>query len=109
MFRLRVVPIFLPALRQRPLDVDLLLRHLIDEFNRRGTRVVTGVAPEAMRALLEHTWPGNVRELRNVVEYAYAVGRAPMLGLTDLPPELRERRPPCPVGPRSTRGRRHGR
>jgi transcriptional regulator with PAS, ATPase and Fis domain len=92
LYRLRVVPIFLPPLRQRPLDVDLLLRHFVDEFNRRGPRLVTGVSPEAMRALLDHDWPGNVRELRNVVEYACAVGRGPTLLLEELPPELREPR-----------------
>ncbi len=90
MYRLRVVPVFLPPLRQRPLDVDLLLRHFVDDFNRRGPRLVTGLAPEAMRALLEHPWPGNVRELRNVVEYAFAVGRSPIISVDELPPEFRE-------------------
>ena len=92
MFRLRVVPVFLPPLRQRPLDVDLLLRHFVEEANRRGPRLVVGFAPEAMRALLDHTWPGNVREVHNVVDYAFAVGRGPTVTLEDLPPEFRERR-----------------
>ncbi len=92
MFRLRVVPIFLPSLRQRPLDIDLLLRHFTELFNRQGPRVVAGFSPEAMRALLDHPWPGNVRELRNVVEYAFAVGRGPTIGVDELPPELRETR-----------------
>ncbi len=92
MFRLRVVPIFLPSLRQRPLDIDLLLRHFVEAFNRAGPRVVAGFSPEAMRALLDHPWPGNVREVRNVVEYAFAVGRGPTIGLDELPPELREKR-----------------
>lgn len=93
MFRLRVVPIFLPALRQRPLDIDLLLRHFIGEFNRVGPRVVAGCSPEAMRAMLDYPWPGNVRELRNVMEYAFAVGRGPTIELDQLPPEFRERTP----------------
>lgn len=97
MFRLRVVPIFIPPLRQRPLDLDLLLRHFIDDFNRHARRVVTGIAPEVMRALLDHPWPGNVRELRNVVDYAFAVGRGPIIELDDLPPELREKRTPSPA------------
>jgi PAS domain S-box-containing protein len=92
MFRLRVVPVFLPSLRQRPLDVDLLTRHFVNEFNRRGPRVVAGLSPEAMRALLDHSWPGNIRELRNVVEYAFAVGRGPVIELGELPPELRDPR-----------------
>jgi len=98
MFRLRVVPIFLPALRQRPLDIDLLLRHFIGEFNRAGPRVVVGCSPDAMRALLHYAWPGNVREVRNVVEYAFAVGRGPTIEVDELPPEFRERAaPPRPA------------
>lgn len=92
MFRLRVVPIFLPPLRQRPLDVDLLLRHFMEELNRRGPRVVSSFSPEAMRALLDYSWPGNGRELRNVMEYAFAVGRGPTIGIEELPPEFRENR-----------------
>jgi transcriptional regulator with PAS, ATPase and Fis domain len=92
MFRLRVVPIFLPSLRQRLLDVDLFLRHFTARLNQRGPRVVAGLSPEAMRALLDHRWPGNVRELQNVMEYAFAVGRGPTIGLDELPPEFRERR-----------------
>ncbi len=90
MFRLRVVPIFLPPLRERRTDVDLLLHHLIRQGNARGPRRVQSVAPEAMRLLLDWRWPGNVRELQNVVAYAFAVGRSPEITLEDLPPEFRE-------------------
>ncbi len=90
MYRLRVVPVFLPALRERRLDVDLLLRVFIDEANQRGLRRIVRVAPEVMRVLLDYSWPGNVRELRNVVEYAFAVGRGPELTIHELPPEFRE-------------------
>jgi DNA-binding NtrC family response regulator len=96
MYRLRVVPIFLPALRERRGDVDLLLRRFLEEFNRRGPRRVLRIAPEAMRALLDHPWPGNVRELRNVVEYAFAVGRGPEILLDELPPEFLESRAALP-------------
>ncbi len=92
MFRLRVVPIFLPSLRQRPLDINLLLRHFTGGFNRAGPRVVAGFSPEAMRALLDYAWPGNVREVRNVMEYAFAVGRGPTIEIDELPPEFRQRR-----------------
>ena len=90
MYRLRVVPIFLPPLRQRRQDVSFLLRHYIDRHNQQGLRRIERVEPEAMRRLLDHSWPGNVRELQNVVEYAFAVGRGPELTLQDLPPEFRE-------------------
>ena len=90
LYRLRVVPIFLPPLRDRRGDVELLMWHFIDQANERGPRRIRRVAPEAMRALLDHPWPGNVRELLNVVQYAFAVGRGPELGCQDLPPEFRE-------------------
>ncbi len=90
LYRLRVVPIFLPPLRDRRGDVDLLLWTFVEQANERGPRRIRRVAPEAMRVLLDHPWPGNVRELANVVQYAFAVGRGPELGLGDLPPEFRE-------------------
>lgn len=91
MYRLRVVPVYLPPLRERRLDVNLLLWHLIDRHNQQNRRHIDSIAPEAMRKLLDYAWPGNVRELFNVVEYAFAVGRGPELRLDDLPPEFRER------------------
>jgi transcriptional regulator with PAS, ATPase and Fis domain len=88
MYRLRVVPIFIPALRDRPGDVMLLVARLIDRLNERGGRRLEGIAPGA-RALLEgHDFPGNVRELQNVLEYAYVIGDGPTLLESDLPPEL---------------------
>ena len=90
MYRLRVVPIFLPPLRERRLDVNLLLWHSINRHNLHGPRRIGSIAPEAMRLLLDYSWPGNVRELQNVVEYAFAVGRGDELRMEDLPPEFRE-------------------
>ena len=90
MFRLRVVPVFLPALRERPRDIELMLRLSIARKNAEGRRRVRDITPDAMRALLDHAWPGNVRELQNVVEYAFAVGRGPEISLAELPPEFRE-------------------
>ena len=94
MYRLRVVPVFLPALRERRQDITLLLWHCIDRHNERGPRRIEEIDPSAMRLLLDHAWPGNVRELQNVVEYAFAVGRGPVLQAEDLPPEFREFLPP---------------
>lgn len=102
MYRLRVVPIFLPPLRERKLDVNLLLWRLIDRHNARGQRHVLRVEPDAMRALLDHAWPGNVRELQNVVEYAFAVGRGEALKLEDLPPEFHEAKSPHAPSPAAT-------
>jgi len=94
MYRVRVVPIYLPALAERTHDVEALTWHFIREMNKRGGRQIERIGPGAMDALLEHPWPGNVRELRNVIEYAYAVGEGHILTCDELPPELRGESPP---------------
>ncbi|MBZ0234967.1 MAG: sigma 54-interacting transcriptional regulator, partial [Deltaproteobacteria bacterium] len=88
MYRLRVIPVRLPPLRERLADILLLTEKLIDELNARGRRRVTSIAPSAGAALERHEWPGNVRELRNVLAYAFAIGEGPVLELRDLPPEI---------------------
>ncbi|MDW8362031.1 MAG: sigma 54-interacting transcriptional regulator [Myxococcales bacterium] len=88
MYRLRVVPIFLPALRERPGDVALLTDRFIEELNARGGRRVRRVSPHARRLLDRYPWPGNVRELRNALEYAYVMGDGETLRPDDLPPEV---------------------
>lgn len=93
-FRLRVVPLFLPPLRQRTGDVPALLWHFLDQFNARGPARIDAVARPALDALTAYPWPGNVRELRNVVEYAFVVDDDGVLGLDDLTPELRGEEPP---------------
>ncbi len=90
MYRLRVVPIFLPPLRERRRDISFLLWQFIDRHNQFDLRRIENIAPEAMRQLLDYGWPGNVRELQNVIEYVFAVGRGSELTLEDLPPEFRE-------------------
>ena len=91
MYRLRVIPLYLPPLRERPGDLELLFWTFLERRARQVGRHIREVSPEAMRALLDHDWPGNVRELMNVVEYAVAVGRGTTVALRDLPPEFRER------------------
>jgi transcriptional regulator with PAS, ATPase and Fis domain len=90
MFRLRVIPIFLPPLRARRGDVALLLQRFIEERNLKGPRRVERIAPVTARILEAYDWPGNIRELRNVIEYAFAIGEGPILVPSDLPPELAE-------------------
>ena len=94
MYRLRVVPIFIPTLRERGDDVLLLAQRFIRELNARGQRHIERMAPDAARRLREHDWPGNVRELRNVIEYAFVIGEGPVLSVVDLPPELHDGAPP---------------
>jgi PAS domain S-box-containing protein len=98
MYRLRVVPLFLPALRERRDDVPLLVERFLAAHRERGRRGPVDVAPDAMRALLEYSWPGNVRELQNAIEYACAVGRGTLLRHVDLPPEVRLNDPGAPAG-----------
>jgi transcriptional regulator with PAS, ATPase and Fis domain len=88
MFRLRVIPVRLPPLRERPGDIMLLTDKLVTELGARGRRRITSIAPSAAAALERHAWPGNVRELRNVLAYAFAIGEGPRLELADLPPEI---------------------
>jgi two-component system, NtrC family, response regulator AtoC len=87
-YRLNVLMIELPPLRQRLADVPLLCRHFIDRCNRRLGLCVQGVAPEAMAVLLRHPWPGNVRELENVIERAAVLAEGEQIQIGDLPPVL---------------------
>ncbi|WP_050726618.1 sigma-54 interaction domain-containing protein [Vulgatibacter incomptus] len=90
MFRLRVIPIFLPPLRQRVEDVGLIAQKIVEDLNAQGGRRVSRIAPGAMTALERHPWPGNVRELRNALEYAFVIGEGPILQPGDLPVEILE-------------------
>ena len=92
MYRLRVVPIFIPPLRERREDISLLIWHFIQQHNAANFRQIEKIDPQAMRTLLDYAWPGNIRELHNVVEYAFAVGRGTTLRCSELPPEFREPR-----------------
>jgi two-component system response regulator AtoC len=84
-YRVNVVRIHLPALRERAEDIPELVRHFVDRFNRRLGLHVTGVSAAAMRALVEYPWPGNVRELENVIERAMVLTDGPQLGVEQLP------------------------
>ncbi|MCG5052725.1 MAG: sigma 54-interacting transcriptional regulator [Myxococcales bacterium] len=89
MYRLRVIPLFLPPLRARPEDIDLLALRFVEEQNAKTTdRHVERMSPGARAALQAHDWPGNVRELRNAIEYAFVMGEGPVLLDAELPPEL---------------------
>jgi DNA-binding NtrC family response regulator len=87
-YRLNVITIDLPPLRQRREDIPLLVEFFIDKFAQENARVVRSLAPEALRALLEYSWPGNVRELENVVERAVVLSSGPTIGLDLLPDHL---------------------
>ncbi|MCX7604138.1 MAG: sigma 54-interacting transcriptional regulator, partial [Bryobacteraceae bacterium] len=69
-FRLNVIHITIPPLRERPEDIAALANFFVQHYNRKFKRQMAGISPEAMRMLLAHDWPGNVRELRNAIERA---------------------------------------
>ena len=84
-YRLNVISLTLPPLRERREDIPLLARHFAELFGRRLARRVLGFTPEARAALLRHDWPGNVRELANAVERAVVLGEGELIGPEDLP------------------------
>ena len=101
-YRLNVIPVRVPALRERRADIPLLAQHFLDRLAREATppRSRVTIAQDAQQALMAHDWPGNVRQLENVMERTFALspGRA-QLGVVDLPEEFHHVR--APVNPES--------
>jgi two-component system response regulator AtoC len=89
-YRLKIIPITLPPLRERAGDVPLLVRHFIELYGKEFGREVREVEPEAMAELERYDWPGNIRELRNLIERAILLGARENLRVEDLPGEIRE-------------------
>ncbi|MEZ4321791.1 MAG: sigma-54 dependent transcriptional regulator [Myxococcota bacterium] len=98
MYRLRVVILRLPALRERTGDLELLIWTFIDRLNATGRRRITCISTDAWDALVAYPWPGNIRELQNLVQSAYVLGEGPCLSVGDLQPELRGEEPPDGTG-----------
>jgi len=88
-YRLKVVSILLPPLRDRTDDIPLLVAHFVERFRKATGKPITGVTPDAMSALLDHAWPGNVRELENAVEHAFVRCTGTAITLAHLPREVR--------------------
>ncbi|MGD0016457.1 MAG: sigma-54 dependent transcriptional regulator [Verrucomicrobiia bacterium] len=88
-YRLSVVTVSLPPLRERRDDIPLLVKAFLDEFNNENSKSVREISPEAMNVLLAYDWPGNVRELRNAVEQMVVLARAERLTLRDVPVAVR--------------------
>jgi DNA-binding NtrC family response regulator len=87
-YRLNVVRIQAPPLRDRREDIPLLVQHLIRRFNRRFGKRLAGISPGALEALQGYSWPGNVRELQNIIERSVALVDGPLIELRDLPLDL---------------------
>ena len=88
-YRINVVRVDVPPLRERPGDVEILARHFLGELSRRLGKEVTGFTPEALERLAAYPWPGNVRELRNVVERGLLLEPSDQLSVASLPADLR--------------------
>jgi|ERR1051325_2856248 DNA-binding NtrC family response regulator len=87
-YRLNVVPVRLPDLKDRREDIALLVNHFLQKFGQAHGEPGRRFSNEAMRALMAHTWPGNVRELENAVEHALTMGGGEVLSLDDLPASI---------------------
>ncbi|MEK6569646.1 MAG: sigma-54 dependent transcriptional regulator [candidate division NC10 bacterium] len=90
-YRLNVIPIHVPPLRERKEDIPLLAHSLLTQFSLRQQRGPASISQEAMEALIGYAWPGNVRELENVIERAVALGTTDQLTPASLPLQIRER------------------
>jgi two-component system response regulator HydG len=84
-YRLNVLPIQLPPLRERKNDIEVLSRYFIDKFNQQHRKNITGIVPEAMALLQAHSWPGNIRELENVIEHAFVIESEDQIHVESLP------------------------
>jgi two-component system response regulator HydG len=84
-YRLNVVNLHIPPLRQRREDIPLLAQHFLTSFSEKNRKSFKGITPRAMDRLLKYDWPGNVRELMNAVERGVVLGRSEYLDVEDLP------------------------
>jgi len=87
-FRINVIPIHLPPLRDRPEDVPLLVSAFVERFRERTGKRISGLSPDAMNRFMSYSWPGNVRELKSALEYAFVVAEKGVIDLEQLPHPL---------------------
>jgi NtrC-family two-component system response regulator AlgB len=88
LYRLNVIEVVLPPLRERRRDILLLAEHLLQFFARQSNKPLSGITEEARAALVRYPWPGNVRELRNAIERGVILASGPFIGLADLPAQI---------------------
>ena len=92
-YRIHVIPIVLPPLRERPEDIPVLAQYFVQKYVERFGKPIKFISPEAIAKLLSYSWPGNVRELQNVIEYACTFATPPKILPEDLPEPLRGKEP----------------
>jgi len=89
-YRINIIPIVIPPLRERKEDIPLLVTHFIGKLNEREGTQIRGVSEEALEMLMNHYWPGNVRELENIMERMVALADGEVITTTQLPPQIRD-------------------
>ncbi|WP_162991018.1 sigma-54-dependent Fis family transcriptional regulator [Biomaibacter acetigenes] len=87
-YRLNVIPIYIPPLRERADDIPLLIEHMIKKYSNLLSKNITGISDKAMKALMNYEWPGNIRELENCIEYAINIEKDTVINLSSLPSKL---------------------
>ncbi len=90
-YRLNVIPIVLPTLKERKEDIPLLLQHFISIFNTANCKSIEGISPEAIGLLCSYSWPGNIRELKNLVEHISILKDSGIIDVYDLPPQYQHK------------------
>jgi two-component system response regulator PilR (NtrC family) len=95
-YRINVIPVRLPALRERPDDIPLLADHFVAKFASQMKKTITGISRAAAECLRGYSWPGNVRELENAIERAVALERTPLIQPESLPENVRAASGPAP-------------
>jgi DNA-binding NtrC family response regulator len=96
-YRLNVITLHLPPLRERREDISLLVSHFLRKYAGQNHKDVTAIQQQALQRLEAYDWPGNVRELENVIERAVVLGQGPTMGIVELPDHLQEKEPVLPA------------
>ncbi|MTI83229.1 MAG: sigma-54-dependent Fis family transcriptional regulator [Firmicutes bacterium] len=101
-YRLNVVEIKVPPLRERKEDIPQLVEHICRQYSKKYNKPVTGMSPDALEVLKRYDWPGNIRELKNVCERSILMSGGPVITVDDLPVNLYSRRGPYKAGPEAS-------
>ena len=91
-YRLNVFNIVMPPLRERHLDIPVLIEFFVEKFNKSTSKNIKGVSRDALKLLMDYPWPGNIRELQNAIEHAFVLVRGNLIEVEDLPEEIRKGR-----------------
>ena len=89
-YRLRVVELTSPPLRERREDLPLLVDHFLDKFNQQFNKKIVAISADVMKLFMDYPWPGNVRELEHSLEHAFVLCHQSIIGFNDLPPEFKD-------------------